>query len=385
MAPVKQTQIVRPVRQPLMVSIVALSLCLGAAVCAKAQSAQQGGSDEFWTATRDTTTANTNPSRTTESRIKSGNRTVDKQRMEALGPDGRYQPLSETEVETVQVDADTIRTVVRTYAWDGNGRRQLSQVSEEESHTTANGDTHVTRNTSATDVNGSLHVVQREVADTRKISPNVEETKSTVSRPDSYGGFSQAEQTQEVKTRTADETVAVKSTKLAPDGNGNWGVLVVNEKTIKDDGKNRTVEERVSRPDVEGRLSESSRTVSKETETASGDKKKTVETYSDYVTGYRYNSEHLNQRVTTTQKKDSNGEIIEQQVEEPNGGNPGDSPKVTAKTTYVVKYGYAGAQQTKTVQARDGGDNFYVVSVESQKSEGAAPAQKPPTPVEKPY
>lgn len=385
MAPVKQTQIVRPVRQPLMVSIVALSLCLGAAVCAKAQSAQQSGSDEFWTATRDTTTANSNPSRTTESRIKSGNRTVDKQRMEALGPDGRYQPLSETEVETVQVDADTIRTVVRTYAWDGNGRRQLSQVSEEESHTTPNGDTHVTRNTSATDVNGSLHVVQREVADTRKISPNVEETKSIVSRPDSYGGFSQAEQTQEVKTRTADETVAVKSTKLAPDGNGNWGVLVVNEKTIKDDGKNRTTEERVSRPDVEGRLSESSRTVSKETETASGDKKKTVETYSDYVIGYRYNSEHLNQRVTTTQKKDSKGEIIEQQVEEPNGGNPGDSPKVTAKTTYVVKYGYAGAQQTKTVQARDGGGNFYVVSVESQKSEGAAPAQKPPTPVEKPY
>jgi hypothetical protein len=380
MAPTKQTHSLPSVRKLLMGSFVSLSLCLGGAVCVEGQSAQQSG-DESWTATRDTTMANRNPSRTTESHSKSGNRTVDKERMEALGPDGRYQPLSETEVETVQVDANTTRTVVRTYAWDGNGRRQLSRVSEEESRTTANGDTNVTRNTSAADVNGSLRIVQREVAETRKISPNVEETKSTVSRPDSYGGFSQAEQTQEVKTRTGDDTVAVKSTRLAPDGNGNWGVLQVNEKTIKDDGKNRTIEERISRPDIEGRLSENARTVSKETETATGNKKKTVETYSDYVPGYRYSGEHLNQRVTTIQKKDSNGEVIEQQMEEPNGANPGDSPKVSEKTRYVVKYGYAGAQQTKTVEARDGGGNFYVVSVETQKSEG----QKPPTTAVKPY
>jgi hypothetical protein len=249
-----QNHVLPTVRQLLMGWIVSLSMCVAV------QSAQQSGSDESWTATRDMAAANTNPSRTTESHSKSGNRTVDKQRMEALGPDGQYQPGFETEVETVQVDANTKRTVVRTYAWDGNGRRQLSRISEEESQTTVDGDTHVTRNTSATDVNGSLYVVQREVADTRKISPSVQETKSTVSRPDSYGGFSQAEQTQEVKTRTADDTIAVKSTKLVPDGNGNWGVLEVNEKTIKDDGKSRTVQERLSRPDPEGRLSESSRT-----------------------------------------------------------------------------------------------------------------------------
>jgi hypothetical protein len=384
----KQTRAVRQSRQLWMRSIVSLCLCLVTAVCVKAQSAPSSGSDESWTATRDTTVANNNPSRTTESHSKSGNRTVDKQTVEVLGTEGRYQPFSETEVETIQVDANTTRTVTRTYAWNGDGRRQLSRITEEDSRTSGSGDTHVTRNTSAADGNGRFQVVQRETADTRKISPNVEETKSTVFRPDNYGGFSQAEQNQELKTRTGNDTVTVKSTKMVPDGNGNWGVSQVNEKTIKDDGKERTVEERVSRPDIEGRLSENSRTVSKETQTPTGDKQKTVETYSDYVPGHRYDSPQVVQRVTIIQKKDSNGEIIEQQVEQPNGANPGDSPKVTEKTRYVVKYGYAGTQQTKTVQASDGNGNFYVVSSESQKSEGATPPPKPtppPTSAEKPH
>jgi hypothetical protein len=360
-------------------SILSVSLCVGAAVWVQAQTAQQGSTDESWTASRNTTVANTNPSRTIESHSKSGNRTVDKQTLEVLGPDGRYVPSSETETETVQVDAVTTRTVVRTYAWDGNGGKQLAQETEEESRTTANGDSHVVRSTSDADGYGSLQVVQREVVDTSKTNPNVEETKSTVSRPDSYGGFTQVQQTQQVKTRTADDTFQSKTTTLVPDGNGNWEMLQTKEKNIKDDGKIRTTEER-----TEGRLSESSRTVSKETETGSGEKRKTVETYSNYIPGSGYGDSgmNLNQRITTIQKKDPGGETIEGQVEEGNGVNPSDSPKVTAKTKYVVTYGYAGTQQTKSVEVRDGGGNFYVF--ETQKSERTTPGQKPPTSPNKP-
>jgi hypothetical protein len=369
MAHLKQTCTRRSATHPLMASLIAVALCVGTAVCLQAQDPKQSSTDESWTATRETAVTNSNPSRTTETHSKSGNRTIDTQKIEVLGPDGRYLPFFETDVETIQVDSTTTRTVVRTYTWDGDGRRQLSRITEEESSATANGDTHVVRKTSAADVNGSLQVVQREVQDTRKIGPNKEETKRTVSRPDSYGGFSQAEQTQEIKTRSADDTVEAKKTTLVPDGNGNWRVTDVTEKTIRDDGKNRTTEERILHPDLEGRLSESLRTVSREVETAFGEKRKTVETYSDYVPGYRESSMHLNQRVTTIQKKDAGGEIIEEQIEERSSGNPDDIPKATQRTKYVVKYGYAGAQQTKTVEARDGGGNFYVVSVETQKSD----------------
>jgi hypothetical protein len=66
----------------------------------------------------------------------------------------------------------------------------------------------------------------------------------------------------------------VKRTLLIPDGNGNWQVGEVTEQTVKQDGKNRTTEERISRPDVNGKLSELSRTVGQETETAEGEKAK---------------------------------------------------------------------------------------------------------------
>lgn len=384
MAAVKHSHMIASARRLWMRSILSVSLCVGAAVCVQAQAAQQNSTEESWTATKNIAEANANPSRTIESHNKSGNRTVDKQRLEVLGPDAQYRPSSETEAETVQVDAMTTRTVVRTYVWDGNGRRQLAWVTEEEWRATANGDSHVVRNTSAADLNGNFQVVQRKVADTRKISPNVEETKSSVSRPDSYGGFTQAEKTQEVETRYADGSVQSKTTRQLPDGNGNWGVLEINEKTIEDDGKNRTTEEHISRADAEGRLSESLRTVSKETETSNGERRKTAETYSDYIPGYRYSGMHLIQRVTTIHKKDFGGEIIEEQVEEQPAGNPGDGLKVTAKAKCVVTYGDAGTQQTKTVEARDGGGNFYVVSVETQKSDQVSPAQKPPTSANKP-
>ena len=109
-------------------SMISVILCVGSVLCAQAQDAQPNNSNESWTATTQTSVDNTNPSRTTESHAKSGNRSVDKQRVEVLGPDGRYQPDSDTEKETVRVNATTTRTMVRTYRWDANGQRKLAQV-----------------------------------------------------------------------------------------------------------------------------------------------------------------------------------------------------------------------------------------------------------------
>src|SRR5262245_33197821 len=239
--------------------IISVILCGGLAVSAQAQDAQANGSDESWTATTESSVANANPSRTTDSHTKSGNRSMDKQKVEVLGPNGRYQPDSETEKETLQVNATTTRTVVRTYKWDGNGRRKLAQVTEEEARTTASGDIQAVRTTLSSDVNGNLRAVQRETADTRKTSPDVQETKTTVYLANGNGGFTASRQTQELQKRSADHRLEEKQTTLLPDGNGNWKVGEVKEKTIQEDGKRRTTEERVSRHDLEGRLSEFSR------------------------------------------------------------------------------------------------------------------------------
>jgi hypothetical protein len=362
-------------------SITTAALGLAAtAVCLEAQDQPKPGGDESWTATSEKAGPNANPSRTTESHTKSGNRTVDKQRVEFLGPNGSYQPFLETETETVQVTDTATRTIVRTYQWNGNGQRTLAQVTEEDSRSTPAGDAHVERKTSSADVNGNFQVVRREIADTKNVSPNVEETKSTVYQSDGYGGLAQSEQTQEVKTRGADDSVAVKKTTLSPDGNGRWKVNGVTETTIKVDGQNRTTEERVSRPDIEGRLYENSRTVSKDSETPTGEKRTTVESYSVASPGYSDGGMHANQRVTTIRKKDSKGEIVEQQLEQTNGISPSDGPKVTARTKYVVQYAGPGTQQSKTVEVRDVSGNFHVVSSETQKSTQPPPQQTQPPP-----
>ena len=313
---------------------------------------------------------NTNPSRTTQSHTKSGNRTVDKQRVEVLGLDGQYRPDSETETETVRVDDTTTRTVVRTYRWDGNGRRTLAQVTEEEARSTASGDGLAVRTTSSSDVNGNLQVVKREVTDTRRTSPDAQETKTKVYLADGNGGFTMSLQTQELQKRSDDNRVEVKKTMLLPDGNGSWKVGEVKEKTINEDGKNRTTEERISRPDSEGRLSEFSRTVGEERENSAGEKSSTVDSYSRNVPGSSDDgSMHHTQRVATVQKKESDGETTEQQVEQPNPGNPSDGPQVTARTKYTVRYAASGSEKTKTIQVPDGNGPFKVFSVETRKSD----------------
>ncbi|HTG31135.1 MAG TPA: hypothetical protein VK818_23185, partial [Methylomirabilota bacterium] len=216
--------------------LLVIVLCVGPFVVARAQDSQSNKGDESWATTAESKAENTNPARTMESHTKSGNRSVDKQRAEVLGPDGHYQPDSDTETETIHVNDSTTRTVVRTYRWDGNGRRQLSQVTEEDARTTASGDKQVTRTTSKSDVNGYFQVVQREVADTTKSGPDTQETKTTLYQADGNGGFGTLLQTHELEKRNADHSVEVKKTLLVPDGNGNWQVGEVKEQTIKEDG-----------------------------------------------------------------------------------------------------------------------------------------------------
>lgn len=375
----RESQSVASLTKLLITSMISVILCIGSAARAQAQDAQPKSVDESWTATTQTHVENTNPLRTTESHTKSGNRNVDKQSVEALGPDGHYQPGSDTETETIHLNATTTRTVVRTYGWDANGQRYLMKVTEEEARGSASGDVHQVRTTSSSDADGNLHVVLREVADTKKTTPDAQETKTMVYLADGNGGFTPSVQTRELQKRNAGNDIEVRTTTLFPGANGNWELGEVVEKTIKDAGNERTIEDHVSRPDSEGELSEFSHTVSKETETAPGEISNTVETYSTVVPGVAQDGNlHLKQRVTTVRNKGSDRKTTKQQVEQPNPGNPTDGLQVRAKTKYTVQYAASGSQQTTTVQVRDSNGTFNVVSDETQKTE-RVPAAQPST------
>jgi hypothetical protein len=350
--------------------VIALIFSVGSVVCAQAQDARLNNANESWTATTQTSVVNNNPSRTTESQTKSGNRSVDKVRLEQLDLNGRYQPVSEIETETVQVDPTTTRTVVRTYRWDLNGQKNLMQVTEEEARGSASGDAQVVRTTSNCDAYGNLQVMEREVTDTRQTSPNAQETKTTFFLLDANGDLTPSAQTKVQQTGSADHTVETKKTKLLPDSSGSWQVSEVKESIIKEDGKNRTSEDRILGADSEGRLSEVSRTVGRDMEAAAGEQNSIVEKYSTEIPGLTADgSLHLNLRVSTVQKKDAGVETSAQQVEQPNPGDPKAGLQVSAKTEYIVQYSGSGTQETKTTQVRDVNGTFNLVFVETRKSD----------------
>jgi len=353
------------------VLVTCIYLGVSGALLAQTSDSPDGTSDKSWTATTDSKEDYANPTRTLESHTQSGNRTVDVRSLQTRGADGDFQPYQDIEKETVRVNATTTRTTTRTFVRDGDGSKTLFQVREEEKQTLPGGDSKVVRTTSNPDANGNLQIVQRENQETLKTSPGIEETKTIVMLPSINGGLAPAMQIQEREKRTG-STVEIQKTTQLPDGAGSWQVAEVRHTTTTDDGKNRSSEERVSRPDLDGNLGDITRTVVKESEDASGGKQKSEETYSiDQPGATRDNSLHLVQRVTTTQRSSADSEQTTKVFEQPNPGDPGAGLWVSTVTREGNRLGPAGVQGTETIQQRDANGNLDVVSVDLTKADSA--------------
>jgi hypothetical protein len=345
------------------------------AVVAQTADSSPSDSNRSWTAATDSKTGYGNPTRSFESHTQNGNRTVDVHSLQTRGPDGNFQPYQDVETETVRVSATTTKTTTRTFVRDSSGAKTLFQVTEEEKRTSPGGGSNVVRTTSNPDANGSLQVVQREVRETRKTSPDVEETKTTVSLPGINGGLAPATQIEERQKRSGN-TVEIQKTTLLPDGAGSWQVGEVRQSTIKEDGKNSTTETRVSRPDADGNLEQVTRTVEKQSEDASGEKRNSEETYSVDVPGAgRDSSLHLVQRLTTAQRTNSNGQQTTTTTERTNPADPGAGLQVSIVSADTVRARSTGAQATRTIEMRDADGSLNVVSVDITKSDSAKAIQ----------
>jgi hypothetical protein len=339
-----------------------------------------------WTATTDLKGNNLNPTRIIESHSQTGNLTLEQRSVQIRNADGHFEPYQDIERETLQVDAATMRTTTHTFARDFNGRKTLVQVEEEEKHTLPGGDSNVTRITSNSDLNGKLKPVQREIVETKRVGTDEEETNTTVMLPSINGGLAPAFKTHELRKRAANDTVESEKTTLLLDVNGNWQVNEVRQATTRQEGTNRTTEERVSRLDSEGKLGEVSHVVSQESESTSGEKRSVVETYSIDVPGTsRDGSLHLVERKTSTESSSSTRErATEQKVEQTNPGDPGSGLRVSVLVDGRTVPGPSGEQSTVTIRARDSNGKFGIVSVDTTKADRIPTIQVQQTPAEKP-
>ena len=343
-----------------------------------------------WTATTDLKSDDLIPERIPvriiESHSQNGNRTLDKRSVEIRGTDGHFEPYQDVERETLTVDASTMRTTMRTFARDVNGVKALVQVTEEEKHILAGGDSNVIRVTSNPDVNGRIQPVQREIVETKSLGTDTQETNVTVMLPSVNGGLAPACKTHELRKRAANDTVETEKTTWLSDVNGKWQLSETRQNITTQEAKAHRIEERVFRPDAEGKLGQISRVVSQESESTSGEKRSVVETYSIDVPGTTQDgSLHLVERKTSTESSSSTGErATEQKVEQTNPGDPGSGLRVSVLVDGRMVPGPSGEQSTVTIRARDSNGNFGIVSVDTTKADRIPTIQVQQTPSEKP-
>jgi hypothetical protein len=311
------------------------------------------------------------PVRIVESHSENGNRTLDKRSVEIRGTDGHFEPYRDIERETLTVDPSTVRTTMRTFVHDVNGKNALVQVTEEEKHIRPGDDSNTVRVTYNPDVNGRLQPVQREIVETKMIGKDVEEANTTVMLASANGGLAPAFKTHELRKRVTNDAVETEKTTWLSDVNGKWQLSEIRHNIATQGAKDRSIEEKVSRPDAEGKLGQISRVVSQETEGTSGEKRSVVETYSIDVPGTtRDSSLHLVERKTNTESLSSAGErSTDRKVEQINPGDPGSGLRLSVLVDGKIVPELSGEQSTVTIRARDSNGNFGIVSVDTTKAD----------------
>jgi hypothetical protein len=270
---------------------------------------------------------------------------LDKTTTQTLGPDGRYIPYSDTEKETQRIDDSTVRTIVRTYGRDPDGHRTLIQEKQEESRKLPGGEEKISRTFSNPDANGRLQVVQRELEHSKQISPEVRVTNTTVLSPNGNGGFSPAVQTEQRETRISDSTVEFKKSTSLSDGTGGWKLSEIRQgSSTQQNGQTISKDERVLRPDSNGKLALVERTVSHENQSAGGDKREVTDTYSTNVPGVAGDgSLQLVQRETTTQRKGpAAAQSTIRKIEQQHPGDVSSNLQVTQEAIDIVRPGTRG-------------------------------------------
>jgi hypothetical protein len=326
------------------------------------------------------------PVRIVESHSQNGDRTMDKRSVEIRGTDRHFEPYQDIEKETLVVDPSTVRTTTRTFGRDVNGKKALLQVTEEEKHVLSGGDSSLVRETYNPDVNGKLEPVQRDEVRRRTNGKDLEETDVKVMLHSVDGGLAAAFKTHELRKRTGDDTVEAEKTTWLPDINGKWQVSEIRQNISTQEAQDRRVEEKVFRPNAEGKLAQISRVVSRESQSTDGETRNSVENYSIDVPGTtRDGNLHLVERRIATAHSGSTGErTSEEKVEQINPGDPDSGLRVSVLVNGKMVPGQSGEASTVTIRVRDSNNNFGVVSVDTTKSDRAPTIQIQQTTSEKP-
>jgi hypothetical protein len=306
----------------------------------------------------------TNPTRVIVTESQQDGRTIETRVVEGPSINGGYAPLLEIEQQTMQLSPNAETVVTRQYSPDGNGNRQLFQVTEEQRSTSAGGRQTVVSTTSNADVNGRLQDVQRQVQETVPTSDDARQTTSTV-RLQTVNGIQPVQRSQQIEQRKG-EVAEQQTTVLAPGGNGNFVPLSRTESTTTKTASGQTKDERIYWDNGLGNMTAIQREVTAESKDAQ-ETHSTTQTYSAFVPGASPDpgSLVLVQQVSSSRESAPDGSSqSKQQIQAIRLGDPGSGLQLATSVTGVSQP--AGNGQTKgqiVVHSSDGNGAFKVVWV----------------------
>ncbi|MFB3915965.1 MAG: hypothetical protein ACE14M_04510 [Terriglobales bacterium] len=334
---------------------------------ALAQAAPQEAKDEWKPGTTVTelkdVVSGANPTRVVQTRSEVNGRRIETRVTEAASINGGYAPISETEQETVQVDANTTRVVHRVYGRDASGSRRLVRVTEEEKTKLPGGAERVVRTSSDADTNGRLQMTGREIQQTTPIGSDSKRTETTILSV-TPNGFAPVQKTMEVEQRRGD-TTEIRKSSLGVDVNGRLVPFEERQTSTTTTDATRTTQDRVVADSGNG-MTVVQVTKGTEVKDAQGQQRSEVQTFTPYVPGAAPGTDlYLGRQVTTvTRTLPSGGQETEQQVKVAIPTAPREGLRVEQAVTEVSRPTAPGKTETKTrIKQWDGNQGLQTVMI----------------------
>ena len=273
---------------------------------------------------------------------------------------GGFEKWVETEQEVSHPAPGITKTLTRHFGHDGNGRRFLVGVTEEQRSVAPGGRETLVRTESSTDLNGRLQLVEREVQETTWEAENARRTTRELFQH-TPNGLQKVRRSEESERRNGDVT-SQQVTVLAPDGEGRFVPVSRKESTTTETAADQVKDERSFGDLGDGPLRLVQREVSRESRDTEGSRT-VVETQSAFSSGIALEPGRLIpvQTLSTSSQTAADGRSsLERQVV--SLSKTGYGSVVTLSVKGSAGSGNSGSSR-QTLRVADGNGGFAVVQV----------------------
>jgi hypothetical protein len=350
-----------------MKSPLLVATCLSIALSSAIASAQQGSG----VTERIQSSAGLAPSRTVEQRTESGGRQTVVLTTELPGPDGRWMAVEEIATETSRDRNGTERTRRDVFGFDADRRRILRETTDATAEPSVNGIARLVEDTRVIDINGGLSLAARRIEVLDTVDSDVRQTTTTLLTRGTEGSLRETERATNVERQVDRSLVRHETARWLRDANGRWMSIASQTTDIRSTGPAEHVEEEtVRRPDLNGRLTTSERSVTRRSGTV-GQEQVTIERYLQNAEGFVGSGDRLalGERIRRSTTATSDGHSTIEEVEARSRVSPGDPMRMVRRTVVTVRNVAPNRQVTeRQVFERDVNGRLTLVSTEQEEA-----------------